>query len=139
MNEIPFCRLILFVIILLIGIFWNFPTQAQIEHNYLIGPQATNCDSLDIPTTSLENAIQMIESANFRYHQQFSISRTYGVMKAKYYSCDGEKGFLIMKVDKKDLVYTKVPKSVWDELINAEDLNAYYKTRIINQYNVISK
>jgi len=112
-------------------------TFSQVEHNYLVGPQSTNCDSLDLSSDSLGELIKRIENSTFRFQQQFKISRTYGIMNARYFSCDGERGFLIMKIDKKDLIYFEVPKSVWDTLITSSDINAYYASQIRDHYEMV--
>lgn len=138
MNNIKF-KIAYLLLKALLCILFNPSAKAQVEHNYLVGPQSTDCDSMDISNTSLKDAIQMIEKATFRFQQQFSISRTHGVMKAKYYSCDGLYGYLIMQVDKSDVVYLKVPKTIWDELIISQDINAFYASRIYRQYHVISQ
>jgi len=110
---------------------------SQVEHNYPVGPQYTNCDSLDISLGSLVEMIESIENSKFRFQQQFKISKTYGIMNARFYSCDGENGFLIMKVDKKDLLYLEVPKAIWDTLITSADINAYYTAEIRDTFAVI--
>jgi hypothetical protein len=126
--------ILLIVSLLIIG---NKTVNAQVEHNYPVGPQSTNCDSLDIALLSLDEAMAKVESSNFRFQQQFKISRTYGVMSAKYYSCNGKSGYLIMLVDKKNLMYLEVPKTVWDTLITSSDINAFYKSEIEESYELI--
>jgi hypothetical protein len=111
--------------------------NGQVEHNYLVGPQSTDCDSLDISLLSLEDAISTIEKGKFRFQQQFKISRIYGVMNARYYSCDGEFGYLIMMIDKKDYIYISVPKHVWDKLIASSNINGFYASEIKQNYEVI--
>jgi len=111
----------------------------QVEHNYPVGPQSTNCDSLRILPLSLDEAISKIENAKFRFQQQFKISRSYGVMNARFYSCDGEFGFLIMKVDKEDHIYLEVPKSIWDNLIISTDINAFFASEIKDNFEVIAE
>jgi hypothetical protein len=108
----------------------------QVEHNYLVGPQSTDCDSLDISVLQKKDAISIIETAKFRFQQQFKISRTYGIMNVRYFSCDGQKGFLILVVDKEDYLYFDVPKSVWDTLITSSDINAYYNSDIKEKYEM---
>jgi hypothetical protein len=132
MNKIyiPIC-----VLLLIINI---NTTYGQVEHNYPVGPQTTTCDSLDILPLSLGEAISMIENSKFRFQQQFKISRSYGVMNARFYSCDGEFGFLVMKVDKKDRIYLEVPKSVWNNLITSSDINAFFTSEIKEDYEVIA-
>jgi hypothetical protein len=128
-------RIFLICIVIIIG----QTTYGQVEHNFPVGSQATNCDSLDITSVSLEEAFKAIENAKFRVQQQFKISRTYGVMSAGFYSCDGKKGFLIMRVDKKDYIYLEVQKSVWDTLITSSDINGFYNSDIKASFSVLTE
>jgi len=123
---------------IVLAIMYCLTGYSQVEHNYPVSPQSTDCDSLDISSVSLAKAIESIENAKFRFQKQFKISRSYGVMNARFYSCNGETGFLIMKVDKKDFIYIKVPKSVWNTLITSSDINAFYASEIKQTYNVIN-
>lgn len=136
LKIIPFKHIILFIILsCLLGVHHLF---GQVEHNYPVGPQNTNCDSLDIYALSFDEAVHLIERSTFRFQQQFKISRTYGVMNARYYSCNGEEGYLIMKVDKKDLLYFDVPKIKWERLISSADINGFYDSEIAGQYRAIT-
>lgn len=117
----------------------NVPVFSQVEHNYKVGPQSANCDTLDIASYPLEEARSAIELATFRYQQQFKISRTYGVMSARFYSCDGNSGYLVMKVDKKDLIYMEVPETKWKGLISSADINGFYDTEIKGNYDAIKE
>jgi hypothetical protein len=115
----------------------NVPVFSQVEHNYEVGPQSANCDTLDITSYPLGEAKSIIELATFRYQQQFKISRTYGVMSARFYSCDGKSGYLVIKVDKKDIIYLEVPEAKWKGLISSADINGFYDTEIKGIYNAI--
>jgi hypothetical protein len=115
------------------------PLFAQVEHNYKVGPQSTNCDSLEIRAFSTDDAISIIKQSSFRYQQQFKISRTYGVMSASFFSCDGKLGYLIVKVEKKDYIYIDVPKSKWTGLISSADINGFYDEEINGNYEVITE
>jgi hypothetical protein len=115
----------------------NVPVFSQVEHNYKVGPQTANCDTLDISTYPFQEAKSVIELATFRYYQQFKISRTYGVMSARFYSCDGNSGYLLMKVDKKDLIYLEVPETKWKGLISSSDINGFYNAEIKGIYDLI--
>jgi hypothetical protein len=130
-----YLRNIYWIMFFILGVFQA--SGQEVEHNYLVGPQSTNCDSLNLPLISFKEAVKMIENSSFRFQQQFKISRTYGVMNAKYYSCDGEKGFLIMKVDKVNYLYLDVPKTTWDLLIKSPDINALYDQEIRTGYEVL--
>lgn len=107
---------------------------AQVEHNYEVGPQSANCDTLDISSYPLKEAISVIDLTTFRYQQQFKISRTYGVMSARFYSCDGNSGYLVIKVDKNDFIYLEVPESKWKGLISSADINGYFEREIKGNY-----
>jgi len=135
LKLLPLRRIVLFIVLsCLLGAHHLF---GQVEHNYPVGPQNTNCDSLDIDALSFDEAVQLIERSTFRYQQQFKISRTYGIMNARYYSCNGEEGYLIMRVDKKDLLYFDVPKVKWETLISSADINGVYDSEIAGQYRAI--
>lgn len=112
---------------------------AQVERNYKVGPQSTNCDSLNLNAIFIDEAISIIEQTTFRYQQQFKISRTYGVMNARFYSCDGKLGYLIMNVDKKDFIYFDIPEPVWTDFISSADINGYYDDEIKGNYEVITE
>lgn len=128
-------------ITLLTGVFiilcLSKPVFAQVEHNYKVGPQSANCDTLDISSFPLKEAISTIELTTFRYQQQFKISRTYGVMNARFYSCDGISGYLVIRVDKKDFIYLEVPETKWRGLISSADINDFYDTEIKENYDFI--
>lgn len=111
--------------------------HGQVEHNFPVGPEATNCDSLNVATTNTSDAIHMIENTTFRFQQQFRISRSTGVMGGRFFSCDGLMGFLIMRVDKKDLIYLKVPRKKWDDLVGSGNMDVYYESEIRDQYVVL--
>jgi len=115
------------------------PLYAQVEHNYKVDPQSTNCDSLNLATLPIIEAISIIEQSTFRFQQQFKISRTYGVMDARYFSCDGKFGYLIIKVDKEDYIYIDVPKPKWTSLISSADINGFYDMEIKGIYEVITE
>ncbi len=115
----------------------NVPVFSQVEHNYEVGPQSANCDTLDITSYTLGEAISAIDHTTFRYQQQFKISRTYGIMSARFYSCDGNSGYLVIKVDKKDVIYLEVPETKWKGMISSVDINGFYDTEIKGNYNFI--
>ena len=115
------------------------PVIAQVEHNYEVGPQSANCDTLNLRSTPLPKAISTIELTTFRYQQQFKISRTYGIMSARFYSCDGELGYLVLKVDKRDILYFEVPEDIWKRLISSADINGFYEAEIKSNYDFIKE
>lgn len=121
---------VIFAIIVLTIMVNYQPAYSQVEHNYPVEPQSTDCDKLDLSSGPFKDVIARIENSSFRFTQRFKISRSYGIMNARYYSCDGETGFLILRIDKEDVLFLNVPKSVWNSLITSPDINAYYAAEI---------
>ena len=58
-------------------------------------------------------------------------------MSARFYSCDGKSGYLVIKVDKKDIIYLEVPETKWKGLISSADINGFYDTEIKGYYDFI--
>ena len=107
----------------------------EVEHNYLVGPQSTNCDSLDLIEISLSESIALIRASTYRFDQSFRLTRKQGLQLGEYYSCDNKEGFLIIKYDGKESLYYKVDKHIWDELISSLDPEGYYlkiKQQLLN-------
>ena len=134
-NRLIKVYLLAGVLIMYVGV----PLYSQVEHNYKVDPQSTNCDSLKLNTLPITEAVSIIEQTTFRFQQQFKISRSYGVMNARYFSCDGILGYLIIKVDKKDYIYIDVPETKWKLLISSADMNAFYNEEIKGIYEVITE
>lgn len=102
----------------------------EVEHNYPVGPQNTNCDSLNLAEMPLEEVISTLENTSFRFDQGFRISRISGVRAAHYYSCNGIDGYLILTTGQEIKVFIDVPKSLWNEFIAASDLDGFYEKNI---------
>ena len=116
---------------------WIFyASKAQeVEHNYTVGPQITNCDSLDVVGFSISESIAMIRNSTYRFDQSFRLTRKQGLQLGEYYSCDNKEGLLIIKYDGKESLYYKVDKHIWDELISSSDPEGYYlkiKQQLLN-------
>ena len=99
---------------------------SQIDHNFLVGPQKTDCDSLPALFTDHHQALKMIRGANFRFTQDFEIRRNTGFRGANFYSCDNRNGFLIVKVNDQSIIFPDVPKQIWDEFIGSNNMEGYY-------------
>ena len=104
----------------------NTTIAQEVEHNYPVGPQATNCDSLDIVGLSQTESISSIRASKYRFDQSFRLTRKQGFQLGEYYSCDNKEGFLIIKYDGKESLYHNVDKLIWNELISSSDPEGYY-------------
>lgn len=102
----------------------------EVEHNYPVGPQNTNCDSLELGDLPVEEVITILENASFRFDQEFRISRVSGVRAAHYYSCNGTTGYLIITIGQEKKVFLEVPKSHWNAFRTTSDPDSYYEKNI---------
>jgi hypothetical protein len=105
--------------------------NAQVEHNFKMAPEKTDCHAIPdkIDSLSLEEVVNIIQSATYRLQEHISISRYRAPREATFYSCDGDKGWVIAKVDDQNFtVYADLPKSVWDSFINSEDPITFYNS-----------
>ncbi|MGF7231165.1 KTSC domain-containing protein [Arachidicoccus sp.] len=55
---------------------------------------------------------------------------------ALLYSCDGNKGFLIVKLKGKKYIYKDVPKNVWNRFKTAKSFGSYYDHYIKHYYQL---
>lgn len=105
--------------------------EAQVEHNFEKDPENTDCHTLKPPFESDEIGIKLVQDASYRFVQDITISKYRVPNAAYYYSCDGVKGFLIVKEsDKVKKLYNDIPKTLWDEFIKAKDPIGFYQSRI---------
>lgn len=98
----------------------------EIEHNFPVGPQTTNCDSLDVNGLSLPESITLIRASKYRFDQSFRLTRKQGLQLCEFYSCDNKQGFLIINYDGIKFLYQKVDKLIWNELFSSSDPERYY-------------
>jgi hypothetical protein len=98
----------------------------EVEHNFLVGPQFTNCDSLKLNGLTIEKAIQCIHAADYRYQQEFKLTRRTGLKGGAFFSCNMEVGFLIINFDEEQFLFTEVSKSDWEAFIATSDPEGYF-------------
>jgi len=98
----------------------------EVEHNYELGPQQTNCDSLKLEASDLEQAIEMIKSAKFRYQQSFKLTRRAGFKGGDFYSCDNHSGYLMIRYHDSAFWYKQVTLEFWKIMISSSDPEGYY-------------
>jgi hypothetical protein len=98
----------------------------DVEHNYLVGPQFTDCDSLKFEGLSTEKAIELVRSVKFRYQQNFKLTRRTGFKGAEFYSCDLLSGILVIQFDNEQFLFTEVSKADWESLTSSPDPEGFY-------------
>ena len=97
----------------------------EVGHNYLVGPQFTDCDSLKMDGLTPEQAIEKIRRAKYRFDQKFRLTRKQGLQKGEFYSCDNQTGYLVITLDGRESLYFHVNKDFWDSLVTSADPEGY--------------
>lgn len=111
-------------------------TQAQVTHNFKVAPTKTDCHTIvDLKHTSLDSALIMLKGAEYRFKEELQISRYRSPRQLTYLSCQGDDGFLIAKEDEHTTaVFQKVPKILWDSIVNSQDPINLYQSGIFKEY-----
>jgi hypothetical protein len=133
-----FKKSILWFICFLTIIFSQSVIYAQeVEHNYKVGPNYIDCDSIKIIDLSERDAISTIRAGIYRFHQNFRLTRKQGFQRGEFYSCNTIQGYMIIKYDDTEFLYVDVDKQVWNELIGSQDPEGYY-LKIMDQLQKFS-
>lgn len=108
---------------------------AQVEHNFEMKPENTDCHLLTPEDKTVTELIQQIRKGSFRFNQKIRISRYRVPHQLEYFSCDGEKGFILALMDNnQELVFSNIPKAEWDALLDAKDILAYYNSEFTRKF-----
>lgn len=128
----------LYTISFLTFIFPFSPAHAQVEHNFEMGPENTNCDKLPHSFKSAAAALVRIDSSTFRFRESIDLSRFRTPRSATYYSCDGKTGFLVVQeTTDSRVIYSDIPKTVWENFINSDDPFDFYAHHVKAIYSTI--
>ena len=109
---------------------------AQVEHNFNMSPEETDCHQIpDLKPISPDSAISIILNASYRFQEAITISRYRSPRKLSYFSCDGSVGYMVAQEDDINFkLYSQMPKTIWDSLANSNDPISFYKSSAIKQY-----
>lgn len=95
-----------------------------------------NCEDISTTFTNYKEVISVIKSTHFALEDDVNTSKSSWIRKASYYSCDNKTGFFVLKTDKKNYVFEKVPISVWKQFKNADSFGKFYNSKIRNKYHL---
>ena len=99
---------------------------AQVEHNFIVGPNNTTCDSLK--TEKVPDLIGLVRSTKFRIVEELKVSRYKVPRHVWFYSCDGNTGYLIVReTEASEVLFEGVGKEDWNTLLNSKDPITYYE------------
>lgn len=105
----------------------------------LIGSSQTNCNTLPKIFNSYSEAVSKVKSAQFSHVDYVNTARSSVITSASYYSCDGEKGFLIVGINNRPYIHTGIPNNLWQDFKKARSFGSFYNSYIRNRYSVVIK
>jgi len=95
-----------------------------------------NCNQLPTQFSSYEQARNLVKSATFKYSESIKTPKSSWILGATYYSCDGLKGYFILRTNGKEYIFQDLPKQKWIEFKNANSHGEYYNQNIKGRYNL---
>jgi hypothetical protein len=103
---------------------------------FSIGLTAYGQDCNNLPTTfaSYDQAVSLVKASTFKTKESVDTSKSSWIRGVTFYSCDGVKGFLILKTDSREYIHQNVPIEVWRGLKNADSFGNYYNNYIRGKY-----
>lgn len=96
-----------------------------------------DCNKIPSNFSSYEQAKAFVQTSVFKIKETIDTSKSSWIRGATFYSCDGQKGFLLIKTDKKDYIHQNVPIEIWREFKSASSFGSYYSNYIRGKYQLI--
>ena len=113
--------------------------QFQDPQNMKVDPENTDCHKLPNKFQNLSEALEAIENTRFYYDQSLKTTRRSGLMQARFVSCDFKTGFLVIRYDGLDQVYTDIDLKLWEQFQQTADIDGFYFDNIENLPKVQSQ
>jgi hypothetical protein len=95
-----------------------------------------NCNQLPTQFSSYEQAKNLVKTATYKYTESIKTPQSSWIIGASYYSCDGIKGYFILKTNGKEYIFQDLPKDKWLKFKNANSHGEYYNQNIKGRYNL---
>ncbi|NLN32916.1 MAG: KTSC domain-containing protein [Flavobacteriaceae bacterium] len=93
-----------------------------------------SCENLPQSFSSYELAEKSIRKAEFKMEETQSNFKSSWINRIEFYSCDGEFGFLIIKIKNKSYFFEGVPVNLCEEFKQAESKGKFYHRHIKGKF-----
>lgn len=95
----------------------------------IVSCKGQSCYDLPTDYSTYSMAVDAVKTASFQIEDSFNSDSW--IRKGSYFSCDGENGFLIIKMERKskEYIYKNVEYSVWKNFKESDSKGEFY-----NQY-----
>lgn len=98
--------------------------------------QGQKCENLPKTFNSHSEAIFKITEASFDVTESVNTSTSSWITGANFYSCDGAKGFLLLKTSKKNYIFKAVPLDLWNNFKKASSFGKFYNKYIRGKFQL---
>jgi hypothetical protein len=95
-----------------------------------------NCKDLPKTFYSYNEAIDKVKTSKFSYVDNTNTAGSSFISSAKYYSCDGITGFMIIVLNNKEYIHKDMPIKIWLSFKNSESLGSFYSKNIRYRYRL---
>ena len=95
-----------------------------------------SCKESQKHISNQDQIINSLEKSDLEFKSTVETSFVRGVVGARYYYCDDDHGFLLIKLHDNEMLYKDVPLKTWFEFKFSESSNSFYKDKI--KYNYIT-
>lgn len=94
------------------------------------------CKELPNSFSNYDQAKESVLSSNFKLTDEADVSGSSWISSAKYYSCDGLLGFLVIKTGNRTYIHQDIPFEVWESFKKADSKGSFYSRNIIGNYRL---
>ncbi len=100
------------------------------------GCTAQSCAELPASFPDYDTAERLVLQAHFPIDETVDTSRSSWIEGARYLSCDGKTGFLLLRAGGRTYVHQDVPLEIWEGFKSAASLGSYYNRLLKGRYRL---
>lgn len=93
-----------------------------------------SCEQLKEKHVDADGMLDLLDLTSFSFSEQLDTSKSSWIKAASYYSCDGAKGYFVLRTSKKVYIYKNVPKDLWNRFKQADSQGSFYNRQIKGRY-----
>ncbi|WP_416441555.1 KTSC domain-containing protein [Phnomibacter sp. MR] len=105
----------------------------------LLSCQSQSCKNLPKQFESYQAAEKLISNSSFKIDETVDTRKSSWIRGARFKSCDGSVGFLIIRLKDKTYIHQNVPSSIWAQFKMAKSFGQFYNQNIKGRYQLSLK
>lgn len=111
-------------------------TEEVVSKNEIVEEPKYSCEQLPASFGSYNTALTQVHAATFPISENIDTYTSSWIRSARFRSCDGDSGFLIISTDQRDYIHLSVPMSLWEGFKNAQSYGSYYNRNLKGRYSL---